>query len=191
MPHRIESLLKRLGIMAESLPSGATVKQISAFESSVGYPLPASLRAIYLLHDGEYKNEDRPRVGPGIFCGYQFRSLQHALYEVSIWKYVRETSGQARSGFEEGIPSSPPGTIRGDYTRPGWIPFAGGYGDIHGTAGQVINFGRDDFVHLKIASSFDEFLETLLERYSNQLWHPKFMGDDWSLYDQLIRELKS
>lgn len=191
-------ILQCLGVSSNPLATGATLPQVEAHERLVGYPLPPALRSLYLMHNGELDPVKGNAGGQGIFCGYIFRSLQFAELEYGNWIDAQEAMGDFRFDRPQGIPSVPEGAVLGNYVRRGWVPFAGGYGGAqlaidfmpgrNGNVGQVITFGRDDYVHFRLAASFDDFLELLLRKYESREWHPVFKGDSWSLYDQLVDE---
>ncbi|MGG3836957.1 SMI1/KNR4 family protein [Paenibacillus thiaminolyticus] len=61
--------------MAASLNPPATEIGLREAEEELGFSLPAELRELYLLHNGE--SED----GPGLFFGLPFLSLDGMLTE--------------------------------------------------------------------------------------------------------------
>ncbi len=96
----------------------------------------------------------------------------------------------------------PPNTIKPVQYSSGWIPFAESYTDEQlavdldpapaGTKGQIIIFGSDVEYYLKVADSFDDFCQLLIDHYEHDRIHRWLTGrGNWGheLYNSL-RPLK-
>lgn len=183
----LPSIIRALGVDAHQLHPPASSDALQLLATLHEGKLQPELSAAYRAFDGE-------RALDGIFCGYVFLPVSGVVREMKTWQMAREDRSLAESP-EDSIPSHPPGAIKGLTDSKHWIPFATAYGgaalavDLDpgptGNVGQIINFGPDDFEHFRLAGSFAEFLETVLQKYREQRWHPRFEGDDWSLYEEL------
>jgi cell wall assembly regulator SMI1 len=145
--------------LALDLGPPASEGDVVAVETAIGYRLPAGLRELYLLHNGQ------PATSHGLFGGLPLLSLDAALDEWSSWRDPGYDSAS------DSYSSVPIGAVREKYTDPGWFPFTRDGGGnclavdtvpgAAGTAGQVINFGRDEFELFAYAPSVVDFLERI------------------------------
>jgi cell wall assembly regulator SMI1 len=140
-----------LGAPQSPFLPGVSELALRHFEAAVGFELPLSVRAFWSVCGGEAK-----LGGAGVACGFVLLSPQAALAE---WQSLAQL--RARVGDEElealarPCLSKPPGTIREQYSLPGWIPLwkephEANYVGVdldpgpNGVVGQVIGFGRDE-----------------------------------------------
>lgn len=160
--------LRRAGYAAdEMVRPGATEPVIAAAEAEIGRPLPAELRALYAISDGQVdwvtliRLDGAPRghgtwIGSVFGGGWTFASLAQLVQGWIGWRDVRDSySPEDLAGnFDQAV------EVRGDdpvlrvYTHADWIPFAidGGGNALAadlaptegGTAGQVIVIGSDE-----------------------------------------------
>ncbi|MEU6370802.1 SMI1/KNR4 family protein [Streptomyces sp. NPDC046931] len=157
---------------AEELPPPVTVAALDEAERRIGRPLPADLRALYLIADGD-----------GI--GYRHRCLIENNAWLSLQSLVAEyTDGrewQDRPWFGWDLEwdavvfeTTPADTVRRCGGHPGWIRFAtsedGNYLAVDmdpardGRPGQIIATGRDyDDGPVYIADSITSLLQQHLE----------------------------
>ena len=162
----------------------ATESEIQALESHIGHSLPDDLRAIYLMHNGEFRDLDYHAddvLIPMLMCGYVFTSLDEMASEYDMWAGIIRDEERFPDPFPAEYHGYPVDTIKAAYVDKGWIPFAKDGGgnclaidfspDKRGTQGQVINFGRDDHDLFQIAKDFTGFLKFTLEMYQQKRFH--------------------
>jgi len=191
-------MLSSVGAPVSRLRPAAAPDAVEALEHRIGSQLPAALRDCYLLHDGEALDQEGPMLG--LFCDYEFLSLQEVVKTLDHWTELRTYWAQPGMDDPLNYSSHPANTVKTVLSRPGWIPFAGHYSGNHlaidfdpasaGVAGQVINFGRDDEHHFQVSKTFGEFLELVLEHYQRGEWNQHLGRGDWSLYDELRRSFE-
>jgi cell wall assembly regulator SMI1 len=151
----------------ELLYPPATQAQLDAAEEHLGQRLPADVRALYRLHDGQVQHEPTdPRWAAGLVGGLPLLPLDQILFHWDQW-----------DGFEDELDmddeasSEPEGFVHAKYSLRGWVPLTHDGGGNHigidldpderGTIGQVILFGRDDDWHRVLAPSLVSYLEQL------------------------------
>lgn len=93
---------------------------------------------------------------------------------LETWRDWKEVSDW-NDDFDDSHSAYPPDVVREGYARPTRLPFAHEFGGNHlgldldpgpvGTVGQVITYGRDEFVAYCISKSLSAFLEWLLAQY--------------------------
>ena len=137
----------------------ASEGNIVAVETAIGYRLPTDLRELYLRHNGQLATSH------GLFGGLPFLGLDAALEEWASW---RDPGYDTAEGSYSSVPID---AVREKYTDPGWFPFTTDGGGnclavdmvpgAAGAAGQVINFGRDEFELFAYAPSVVAFLERI------------------------------
>ena len=117
-----------------------------------------------------YQIADGQRDGSvGIFFGMTFMPMAQVRKDVQMWEQIaaEETElGEAEGGDYSSVPE---GAVVARYYNPGWIPFAHDYGGNylavdcapgpHGSVGQIINFGRDEYIHRVLAPDLASFLD--------------------------------
>ncbi len=155
----VELLREELPELGRSLNPPAAEEELLKAEQELGFSLPAELRELYLTHNGE--KED----GPGLFFGLPFLSLDAMLAEWRIWEALEEQM----EGLESEHYSVPAGWIKEQYINRGWLPIGKDRGgnnlgvdmdpDREGTAGQIINFGRDEEIKYVIARNLAHWLQ--------------------------------
>ncbi|CAH8715352.1 SMI1/KNR4 family protein [Paenibacillus melissococcoides] len=141
-----ELLREELPELAASLHPPATEMELRQAEEELGFPLPAELRELYRIHNGESE------AGPGLFFGLPFLSLDSMLTEWRIWAELEEEYAWEGEHF-----SVPAAWIKERYINRYWLPISKDWGGNHlgidldpdeqGRKGQVINYGRDSRVH--------------------------------------------
>jgi len=175
--------------------SPATEDEVQALESHIGHKLPDDLRAIYLMHNGEFGDLDYHAddvLIPMLMCGYAFMSLEEIASDYDLWEKITRDKKEADKLFpgsgDEKFYSYPAGTIEPVCFNSGRIPFASDGGgnnlaidlfpDKQGIVGQVINFGRDDYKLFQISKDFTGFLKFTLDRYKDRKLHYIFFLDE-------------
>ncbi|MFD8481692.1 SMI1/KNR4 family protein [Kitasatospora sp. NPDC059673] len=141
----IDRRAELLGHRAE-LPPPATPQRIAEAEATLGFPLPADLRALYLVADGSGENDvlDGPRL---LSLAELPGAHEHLAYAAPPfdWNSPDEALVQCEPG--------PLDTVRRRHHHPAWLPFAtddsGNYYAVDlapaeaGRPGQVIELGGD------------------------------------------------
>lgn len=147
----------------------ATGADIAVAEAHLGQQLPADVRALYLLHDGQhqYTHQD-PRFAAGVFAGAAMLPLRDVQVQWDQWDGF-----EAQEEMDEFASSTPDGFVQPKYSTRGWIPLTHDGSGNHigvdldpgpsGTSGQVITFGADDDEHQVLAPSLTSYLEQVAE----------------------------
>ncbi|WP_404870993.1 SMI1/KNR4 family protein (plasmid) [Kitasatospora griseola] len=127
------------------LAAPVTEEQLAAAERSLGRPLPADVRALYLEADGD--------GGNAALAGYGWLSLDDALAEHDEYIGAPAWFGWSLDWNRVVFDADPPNTVRRCSGHPGWLPFATGFDGnflavdlapaTDGSPGQVIEVGRD------------------------------------------------
>jgi cell wall assembly regulator SMI1 len=155
--------------VAGQLRPPTSEEELTALSQRLGSPLPAQMRALYLLHDGQV---DTVRLG--VVYGLEFLSLKQVGEVWEEWRAVREDPAYDPDDFDPYEDVFVPGVVHKAYTRAGWVPLfrCPGREDFfgvdlapaeNGTYGQVINFGRDEPKKYAAASGLEGFFAMLLE----------------------------
>lgn len=136
-----------------NLAGPAAPEAIAALEALVGQPLPAELRELLLLNNGQVKALECCAL-PGLV----FLSCAQITKEWTMWAKLRASEGPDNlESLDDHCRALMPGVLD-VYTHPRWIPLFkdGDRSDYlgldlapteQGTSGQVINFGRDEERH--------------------------------------------
>ncbi|MFG2918096.1 SMI1/KNR4 family protein [Kitasatospora sp. NPDC048298] len=146
---RLRAYLKRrtdiLG-RSETLPPPVTEVALADAERRLGRPLPADLRALYLLADGS--GDD----ALGLFGNLSWIPLAR-LVDANADLREPMWTGWENHWDAAVLDADPPGTVRRCHEHPAWLPFAtaddGNYLAVDmspahaGRPGQVIQIGRD------------------------------------------------
>jgi cell wall assembly regulator SMI1 len=166
-----------------------TESRISELELLIGKPLPPDLKELYVFSNGEIDGAD----GIGVFFDYHFLSLEAVARKMAMLDAVAEYWSRFPDAID--ISSRPANAVKCVVYSSGWLPFAtdgnGNYLAIDfspaesGTPGQVISFGRDDYIYFRISESFTEFLLYVRRCYLKGIGHRRF-GESHSFYDQLV-----
>lgn len=144
--------------LLEGLNPGLTEAEI---EDATDIAASEQLKQLYALANGE------SRKGIGFFFGLRFMPIDELARTAQMWRDIAYSDPElAEDG--EFHSSDPDGAITAKYINPGWIAFADDFGSNHlsvdtapgpaGTAGQVINSGRDEERKRVIAGSLASFL---------------------------------
>jgi cell wall assembly regulator SMI1 len=181
---RIARALPTLGLGDPQLAAGATEADIAAFESAVSVQLPEQVRELFRGHDGQTSAK------AGLAGGYHFVSLREAQKLMEDWAATRAKLGDGIKDLDRACSSSPSKAIQRKYSTAGWVPLlrdneGNAIGvDLQpgsaGSAGQIINFGRDEddkFVLFPSAAA-------LLEWLANELEHGRIVYD---AQDEVVR----
>ena len=157
---------------AEELPPPVTAAELDDAERRIGRPLPADLRALYLIADGD----DTGYGHRYLIDNYAWMSLESLVAEYTDG---REWQNRPWYGWDLEwdavvFDTTPPDTVRRCGGHPGWIRFATGEdGNFlavdmdparDGRPGQVIATGRDyDDGPVYVADSLTSLLQEHLE----------------------------
>ncbi|MBF5043325.1 KNR4-like cell wall assembly/cell proliferation coordinating protein [Aggregicoccus sp. 17bor-14] len=186
----IESVLLGAGpAQLFALNPPAAEAGLAALERELGTALPAPLKALLRIHDGQ-----QDTAACGVFFGLTFLSVQ------GIGLHWRNWRSLAEEGMDDALAGSmtsrPPGMIKPVYFNARWLPFTDDAGgnhlgvdgdpDTHGTAGQVIAFGRDEDEKRLLGSSVDDFLRRFLAQLRSVRW--SLAKGYWSFEDPAHRK---
>lgn len=149
------------------------------------------LKALYRLANGER------RKGIGFFFGLRFMPINEVARTAQVWRDAAQSDPElAENG--EFHSSDPEGAITAKYINPGWIAFADDFGGNHlsvdtapgpaGTAGQVINSGRDEERKRVIAGSLASFLGWMADALEQGNCSITATGEANSPYEFLLAE---
>ncbi|MEV0284002.1 MULTISPECIES: SMI1/KNR4 family protein [unclassified Kribbella] len=140
--------------------------QVDQYEEAVGAELPAELRQLWGIHDGEAG----PEPSGGTIGGLVFLGVAESLREWADWSSLRdETSDEDMQALRMFSASVPAEAVQLEYTAAGWLPILkesmeGSYLGLDlapgpgGQPGQVINFGRDEDRKAVISRSMSDLL---------------------------------
>lgn len=165
-------LQTKLPQYADLLNPGATDAELEQLKNHFGFELPDAVYELYRLNNGDNRLNSDLYVGS--FMAFEFLPVSRLLETYDRWNALPEKDDPAMSQFCSSLPE---GAIRKMYFNPKWIPlFADAGGnyigvdldpDVNGTAGQVINFGRDEDNKLQFATSLETFLDLILGEIEN------------------------
>ncbi|NUW32609.1 SMI1/KNR4 family protein [Nonomuraea sp. SMC257] len=153
----------------EQLPPPVSADALDAAERRIGRPLPADLRALYLIADGDRSGyEHRYLLGGNAWLPLKHLVAVHADQREPVW------SGWELEWYSVIFDADPPGTVRRCGGHPAWLPFGtgedGNYLAVdlsparNGRPGQVIRIGRDyDDCPAYVADSVTSLLGRHLE----------------------------
>ncbi|MFD0851198.1 SMI1/KNR4 family protein [Actinomadura adrarensis] len=180
--HRYRQLMAQILGFEEELPAPANEEDLAAVEEELRVALPADLRALYRLANG-----DGDLINP-LFDRHPWVTLDEICDLETEWLDISrewEYEQWRRPVFD----ATPPGTVRRSALRPGWIRFAEDTGgnwlavDMdpgpNGRPGQVIEVGVDCTEgSAYVADSVTAFLRHLVEalergdyrRHEESLW---------------------
>lgn len=180
-----EYLRKRAAILGsvEHLPPPVSEADLDDAERRIGQPLPADLRALYSIANGD-AGAHGPRY---LFGGNTWLSLQrlvdvYADHGSPVW------FGWNQEWDAVMLDADPAETVRRCGAHPGWVPFADGEDGnylavdlapaVNGRPGQVIGMGRDSD---RGPTHFADSVTSLLGRYLSLLDQ-----GDYELHDDHI-----
>jgi len=139
---------------------------LAALEREAGVRLPDDFKASYRIHDGSAVVSRRPYEVCRVIAGLPLLPLKEVRREWKRWAgYAADED--LLEDLNPDYRASPEGAVKPAYADRGWVPFAGGESHYvaldfapgpRGVVGQVINFGRDDYVRHVIAPTFTAFL---------------------------------
>ena len=146
----------------------ATDTAIDGAAAFAGLELPAEVRALYRISDGQRSPHDVPEMATNLFPAHEFLPLSRSVRAWENWRDVRETHGEEMDGAV---------TVRGDDpvrrldSAAGWWPLAEDGGGNHlmvdtdpapgGTVGQIVVAGRDATERRVLAPGLDAYLDAL------------------------------
>ncbi len=139
-----------------ALNPGATDEDFRVAEERFGVTLPAEIRALYAIHNGQREE------GQSLLPAGDWLSLDDVYGQWQVWEKLR-CDGE----FEESR-SDPDAEIRADWWNARWIPITNDGGGNHycvdlaptdsGTVGQIITMWHDDGSRSVIAISLADWL---------------------------------
>ncbi|GAA2079066.1 hypothetical protein GCM10009780_15120 [Actinomadura alba] len=145
-----EYMERRAAILGrpEQLPPPASAAALNEAERRIGRPLPADLRALYLIADGDgIGYEHRYLLGGNAWLALEDLVADHADQHEPVW------FGWELAWDSVVFDAEPPDTVRRRGGHPAWLPFGtgedGNYLAVdlaparNGHPGQVIRIGRD------------------------------------------------
>ena len=158
-----EALFAKMPSLKDTLREGASAADIRKAEAELGLRFPEPLKGLYLTNDG-----DNGKAVCGAILGLHFLSLKEMCME---WRSMKELLESKDINKNSNSTSSPEGCIKRCYGNNKWLPLASDASgnfigidldpDIHGTAGQIINWGRDEENKMVFAENADAFWERL------------------------------
>jgi hypothetical protein len=161
-----------------------------------GAIVPPALESAWKLRDGDPLLPGRP-VPQCLFYSYLLMPVRLVIDECQA---IDRIVALPESFPSEPLPSYPEGAVRGDVYSRAWLPFAhdgcGGALAIDaapgpaGTVGQVINYGRGDMAHFQLGTTFEAFLERVMDDYRHMRFHRAF-GDEMLYVDRLLQSHQS
>mmetsp|Transcript_6002 Transcript_6002/g.17170 ORF Transcript_6002/g.17170 Transcript_6002/m.17170 type:complete len:223 (+) Transcript_6002:410-1078(+) len=170
------SILRRHGWGPDAvLQAPSTDAEIdAALEKAGSLSLPAAVRELYLLNDGQESPSNVANIATNIFPGYEFLPVPKALAAWQTWRDVRNAyTVDGESDMDEPITvrASDEGKVKRVYTHPAWWPLAEDGGGNHlmvdmdpgpfGTAGQIIIAGPDEDERRVLAPGIVQYIEAL------------------------------
>lgn len=168
-----EYMKRRAAILGrpEHLPPPASTAALDEAERRIGRPLPADLRALYLIADGDgIDHEHHYLLGGDAWLPLEDLVAVHADQREPIWQ------GWNLAWDWVVFDADPPDTVRRYGGHPAWLPFGtgedGNYLAVdlaparNGRPGQVIRIGRDydggpAYVADSVTSLLGRYLELL------------------------------
>src|SRR5262245_7507744 len=139
--------------MRQYLNGPADPAAFAALEREAGVRLPDDFKASYRIHDGS-ANSRRPYRVCRVIAGLPLLALKDVRREWKTWaKYASDED--LLEDLNPDYRASPEGAVKAVYADRGWVPLAGEESHYlaldfapgpRGIVGQVINFGRDDYV---------------------------------------------
>jgi cell wall assembly regulator SMI1 len=175
-----EALLAKMPFLSKTLRAGVKVDAIKSAETEMGIVFPEALKKLYLTNDG-----DDGKALCGMICGFHFLSLEALRSE---WRSLKTIADNPELNNRGQFSSDPVGCVRKCYADAKWIPiFTDGSGnfigidldpDMNGTAGQVINFGRDEYNKTVLAGDLNAFFERITRFVnSNDFYIDEYDGE--------------
>ncbi len=159
---RIAAWMKGHGaaLLVDNLAPGATQERLDRAEAELGIALPAHLRALWSVHDGQREE------GNGFVEAFDLLSIDGAVAQLETVRLLLE--------MEREHPSADAAYTDDELRSDDWIPFAGRDSDslvVHGVTGRVFEYFHDYSLTL-LASSLGEWME----RYATRV-----EADDYSV----------
>ncbi|TLF78208.1 SMI1/KNR4 family protein [Nocardia cyriacigeorgica] len=174
----------------ENLAPPATPAQLDELEALIGKELPADVRGVLSIHNGQRKTMTASRSAYANPClpTLSFLSTESIAECWQEWAEVRSASDIEDLQEMGGVLPGAEGRVKPLYTSPGWIPLWSDPRepdyigldldpDEYGIAGQIINFGRNEDQHFLAASSFGELLLILHDEVRTGAWRATQISD--------------
>ena len=168
-----EMLFEKMPQLSETLNEGASAKDISGAENTIGVRFPEYLKELYLTNNG-----DDNEAMCGMIMGLHFLSLDSLLNE---WMGLKKIADDPKINNSGSFSSTPMASIKRCYADAKWIPFCtDGSGNFigidlapgpNGKAGQIINFGRDEGNKAVLAKDLNAFFERLIRIIKSDDFH--------------------
>ncbi len=152
---KVEEKAKKAGV---TLPAGASEAAFTALETTLGFPLSASMKAYYRAHDGGPEDAD-DFVDADDLGGRELLSLERIASEWKVWKGLLDAGD-----FGDNDHSDPEKGVQQRWWIPQWVPVTyDGSGNHHvvdmapadfGVAGQVLSFWHDEETRTVVGKGF-------------------------------------
>ncbi|HZE39363.1 MAG TPA: SMI1/KNR4 family protein [Stackebrandtia sp.] len=167
----------------ENLAPPADSAELQALDAAIGYILPAEVKGVLAIRNGQKTITTGPNSGHGVPCipTLNFLSTTEIREHHESWSEIRRGSDIEDLQQMGGVFPGAEGMIKPLYTSPGWIPlWSDPISDDYigldldpgptGTTGQIINFGRDEERHFLCAPDFTRLMSILLEEVLSGVW---------------------
>lgn len=187
-------LHQKLPLYHSYLNPGATEQELAALKYNFSFNLPDELIELYRLNNGDSSRQQD--VCLGSFMQFEFLSISRLLEE---YKHHNDIviSNNADLLNPDPFRSFPENTVKRAIFSSKWIPiFHDNTGnfiaidldpDINGVSGQVINFGRDEYLKFQIAKSLTEFLAFIRQEIESGNCNEAIVQEDDGEYSYGIR----
>ena len=164
---------------------GATSSEIVALEHTIKRSLPEDVRKSLSIHNGQHRQQLT-----GFVFNLDLLDTVRIAEEWEIWAGLTDYNSEHRTDMV----SFPSEAIELDYANSGWIPVtksaSGSFIAVDlvpgpaGSAGQVVNFGREEKLKCVLAASWGEFLLSYAKFLESGILkeihqEPKFWGDNF------------
>lgn len=179
-------LHKHAPLCHANLAPPATSDELADLEAALGRPLPADVRSVLGLHNGQKQAMLANRIveAPVTLPTLTFLSTRDIA---AIWTEWSELRAQTSEGVMEDLHAGcrafrgARGKVKPLYTSPGWIPLWADPTrpdyigldldpDAQGTSGQIINFGRNEDRHFVAAPDFAALVQILVDEVESGAW---------------------
>ena len=178
--------------VAESLNPPALQSEIDELEGLIEVKLPVGVRDLYLFANGQNSH-----ASTGLWYGFPMLSLEEIANDWQCWNELFSEDYMQEFIWSDEHSSYKDGFVKPMYANPKWIPLANDSGGNNfgldfdpgpnGQIGQVINFGRDEFVKYVLANSFEEFLKW----YADQLESGNYRISSESYDGEVVKVLNT
>lgn len=167
----------------ENLAPPATPAELDALERHLGRGLPAEVKAVLAVHNGQRATDISTHIAHATPCLPTLSFLSTAMIKEcwDQWRPHDDDPDIAQLQAMGGVFPGAEGVIKPLYVNPGWIPLwsdpvRSDYIGLDldpgpdGASGQIINFGRDEERHYLCADDFTDLLRFLLDQVRSGAW---------------------